>query len=266
MLDNFSKTKLLVIDSYQASEDYTEGLGQIFDLVVYLDDLGKNLPVDLVVNSSCQAQRRKYDANHALCGLDYVILSEPYKHVDKTKQKKRKKSLVITMGGVDHFDISSQAIAMIEKIDTALQIDVVVGPFYENIKEIERAIRRSKASITVHRNLQNLYHIFSKNTFALSAGGGTIYELVATGTASIGVALWKNQNENVQCLGRAGAILPIHYIADNFESDLGNALRKLLFDESFSKQLSATSRSLVDGKGAQRIAKKIDELLLGTTQ
>jgi len=45
---------LLLVDSYNVDNDYFDFLNQCFPMIAYLDDLGLDFNVDLVINPSCK--------------------------------------------------------------------------------------------------------------------------------------------------------------------------------------------------------------------
>ena len=94
---------------------------------IYLDDLGLDFNVDIVINSSCKVQVNDYIAPIALCGTDYVILDNEYELGRPLNKLEKHNSILITMGGVDHYDLSSSLIPLIENIN-----NVVDGDFTES--------------------------------------------------------------------------------------------------------------------------------------
>ena len=46
----------MIVDSYMVSEKYFDEINELFPVTVYLDDLGLDFNVDMVVNSSCKAK------------------------------------------------------------------------------------------------------------------------------------------------------------------------------------------------------------------
>lgn len=256
-----SRNSVLIIDSYDCNDIYIESLRQKFSAVVYIDDLGLDFPVDLVINPLCNANSNYFNSKKQLLGLNYMILSQDYANAPDIKDIRYPKSLVVTMGGIDHYNISSRAIEILEFINPDIVIDVVVGPFYENVNLIVEAKKKSKCVVNIHRNVSGLYSLFSQSSFGLSAGGGTIFELVATGTPSVGISLMQNQENNIKFLGEKGAILPLVYDPIHFDIALFKKLRYLVCDDKISSSLMAASRKLVDGNGANRIACFINSMI-----
>ncbi|MDC3293778.1 UDP-2,4-diacetamido-2,4,6-trideoxy-beta-L-altropyranose hydrolase [Alphaproteobacteria bacterium] len=261
LFDLHSRNSVIILDSYDCTDIYFDALRQKFSIIVYIDDLGFDFPVDLVINPLFMENVNYLNSKNQLLGLSYMILSQEYANTPDNKDIQSPKSLVVTMGGIDHYNLSVRAIKMLEEINQDIVIDVVVGPFYENLNLIVEAKAKSKSTINIHQNLQGLYSLFSRASFGLSAGGNTIFELVATATPSVGIALWKNQESNIKFLGERGAILPLTYDSTHIDRALLENLRYLVSDDNMYGYLAAAGRKLVDGKGASRIALHIKSII-----
>ena len=180
---------LLLVDSYDVDKDYFNFLNKFFPRVVYLDDLGFDFDIDFVINPSCKVTEIDYMAKKVLCGLKYVILGSEYLVGRVNKLNTKKLSILVTMGGVDHYNLSSRVIPILEKISPDIELNIVIGPYYENNELIKASVKNSCLTINIFENVSNLAPIILKNNIALTAGGFTSYELAAMSTPSIGVAL-----------------------------------------------------------------------------
>lgn len=255
------KRQLLIIDSYNIDEHYIAELKGLFNRIVYIDDLGLNFDFDIVINPSCHAKKSYYKATNVLLGMDYVILDKSYQQTIQPNRGVRRSSILITMGGIDHYDLSSRVIPILKEIDPNIIVNIVIGPYYENLVQIRRMAIRSKLVINLLENISDLYPLIIQNDLAVAAGGFTTYELAATGTPAVGIALWDNQKGNVDCLNKKGALLPLFYHGGpEFDSLLKASLQKLFEDRALRVSMAKLARSAVDGCGAKRISEEITRL------
>ena len=261
LLKNISNsTDLLIIDSYKVDNKYFVNLKNYFSTIGYLDDLRFDFDVDLVINPSCNVNENNYKAKNVLCGLKYVILGEEFKMGRQSKINLSKRSIIITMGGVDHYNLSSRAIPILENLSKNIELNIVIGPYYENKELIRSAVNKSFLKINVFENLSNLVPIILKSNIALTAGGFTSYELASLSTASVGIALWKNQHDNIKCLSNQGALIPLYYShTKDFDNELSKQLSKLINDDGLVLDISKKARNVIDGNGTNRIIQKITE-------
>ena len=249
---------LLLVDSYNVDNDYFDFLNQCFPVIGYLDDLGLDFNVDLVINPSCKVTESDYKAKKALCGMQYVILGGEYRVGRVVALNTKKRSILVTMGGIDHYDLSSRVIPILEKISLEIEVNIVIGPYYENTKSIKTAAKKSRLTINMFENVSNIIPIILESDIALTAGGFTAYELAAMSTPSVGVALWENQYSNIECLSNKDALIPLYYSqGQGFDQELTKALSMLVNDNNLLMNMSEKARNAVDGNGANRISKEI---------
>jgi UDP-2,4-diacetamido-2,4,6-trideoxy-beta-L-altropyranose hydrolase len=249
---------LLLVDSYNVDQSYFDFLNNCFPMIGYLDDLGLDFDVDFVINPSCKVTESDYTAKKVLCGLQYVILGGEYR-VGRVKVFSTKKiSILVTMGGIDHYNLSSRVIPILEKISLDIEVNIVIGPYYENIKLIRAAVKKSCLMINIFEDVSNLAPIILRSSVALTAGGFTTYELAAMSTPSVGIALWENQYSNIECLSNKDALIPLYYFQEHgFDQELANALFRLVNDNNLLMDMSEKARSAIDGNGVNRISQEI---------
>jgi len=251
---------LVLVDSYNVDKTYFDMLYKYFPSIVYLDDLGLNFDVDLVINPSCKAIEIGYIAKRSLCGMQYVILSDEYRMGRTEVLDTKRRSILVTMGGIDHYDLSSRVIPILEKISPKIEVNIVVGPYYENIESIRIAVQKSCLKINVFKKISNIAPIILESNIALTAGGFTAYELAAMSTPAVGVALWENQYNNIECLSNQGALIPLYYCQSReFDHKLFESLSVLMSDNNLLTSMSVNARNAVDGEGANRISRKITQ-------
>ncbi len=249
---------LLLVDSYNVDKDYFDFLNKCFPVIVYLDDFGLDFNVDLVINPSCKVTEGGYKAKKALCGMQYVILGSEYRVGRVMALNTKKCSILVTMGGIDHYDLSSRVIPILEKISLEIEVNIIIGPYYENTKSIKAAAKKSRLTINMFENISNIIPIILESNIALTAGGFTTYELAAMSTPSVGVALWENQRSNIECLSNKDALIPLYYSqGQGFDQELTKALSMLVNNNNLLINISEKARNAVDGNGANRISKEI---------
>jgi spore coat polysaccharide biosynthesis predicted glycosyltransferase SpsG len=162
------------------------------------------------------------------------------------------------MGGADHYNLSSRAIPILEKISQDIEVNIVIGAYYKNIELIKDAVKESCLAINLFENTSDLFSIISKSSIGLTAGGLTSYELAALSTPSVGIALWKNQYSNIECLSNQGALIPLYYSQiKDFDHELAKELSRLINDDDLIMSMSKKARNAIDGNGANRISQKI---------
>jgi len=248
----------LLLDSYSADHGYMDALRPCYSRLIYMDDLGLDFNVDMVINPSCKQSAVDYKADTALTGMDYVILSEDYAKGRESGTEGNKQSILVTVGGVDHYDLSSRVLPLLEELAPEIEVNMVIGPYYENKQRIRKVAENSGLTVHFLEGLTNISNVIRQSDLALTAGGFTTYELAAMSTPCVGVALWDNQKANIECLSKQHALLPLFYSdGTDFDERLKSALSQLLTDQSLRVNMAQQARSTIDGMGAKRIGNEI---------
>ena len=246
------KFDLMLVDSYSLDARFFEQVRKAAPFSAYIDDLGQDYKTDIVINSSCRAVDLDYQAKMKILGSDYIILDKSY-WVEPIRDDKKPESMLITFGGIDHYDLSSRLLPIIEKIDTNIKVNMVIGPYYENRDNIVAAVSRSKLEVKIIEGLDNLYPVVRKSDVAVTAGGVTAYELAASATPCLGIAVWGCQNDNIDFLSSKNTLIPLYYSKSaEFEIQLAASVELLLDDIALRETMSREDRRLIGGKGAYK--------------
>ncbi len=88
---------------------------------------------------------------------------------------------------------------------------------------------------------------------AVTAGGMTLYECLASGTPIVALAIADNQRPNVASLGAAGLLI-------DGNASLERAIERLAADADMRATMSRRGRDVVDGDGARRVVREIQRI------
>jgi UDP-2,4-diacetamido-2,4,6-trideoxy-beta-L-altropyranose hydrolase len=257
------KARAIVADSYTLDSVYLTGLRQAKAVVAVIDDLAdRELPVDLVVNGSMNADKLTYRSEKTtrfLLGPQYILLRSEFAEEPKRTITERVRHALVTIGGGDPEQLTPKLVRWVSETLKDVAVDVVIGPMFD-----KQNLPSAELAATVYSNPQNIRSIMLGADLALCGGGQTTYELAATGTPAVAIRLADNQTQNLAGLSSAGALI---WAGDAHDADLEaktkRALETLAGDPARRTALSQRGRTLVDGQGATRVARAI--LDLGTT-
>ncbi len=253
----------VIIDSYDIDAEYFDLLRQAGLRIIYFEDEAKtNWNVDVVINGVLGAEGLNYAAPLALLGPDYLVLGRDYWNGKSSCwQKAGPLEIIITMGGIDHYDLTSRAISLFDGMKGPFKIHAVIGPYYENLSEIETAIKKCHHETILHHQPTSLGPLIHQSHAAVSAGGFTLYELAAMGVPTVGIWLWETQRRNTEQLGKVGAILPLAYEeSGGFDGKLASAVDVLVHDTDKRDAMRLAALTAVDGQGALRVANALLEI------
>ena len=225
--------------------------------VVVLDDLAdRYLPVAIVVNAAAEANTLDYDVaedTRLLLGTEYALL-RPQFAIPPSKTTTGR--VLVTVGSMDNDGVTARVVTALATELHDADFDVAVGPFFSGdaVAAIEET-GRSHERVVLHRGVTDMYPLYSSADIVVTAGGQTILEVAATGTACVGINLASNQTPNLDGLAASGAIAPAGELgAEGFLEQLGRLVCELWADPRERDRLGARARQLVDGRGAIRVA------------
>lgn len=251
------KVDLLITDSYSVNEMYFEETKKIFNKTAYIDDMNKYyFNVDFLINQNCDAEYFHYKTNNntkLILGTDYILLREEFRNIHKKYIKNKAHDIMITVGGSDPYNITEKILYYINELD--YNFHVVIGPSFEDTSFLGNF---ENDNIKFYYNA-DMCSIMKKCDMAISACGSTLYELSAIGVPTLGIILAENQNGIANKLNDMGIIRNLGWYDKISKDDLVNDINKLSNDYELRKSLSDKAAKIVDGKGAERIAKVLCE-------
>lgn len=287
------KNTSILVDSYYVTEKYLAALKKRIT-TIYMDDIyAFSYPVDMLINYNIYGEEMGYEKDAAfadtklLLGTEYVPLREEFSAGAGYAQSRKELSaetenvtpaedrlhqtaeqgrtadggILITTGGSDSFNLAGQLLMEAMKYDALKEKEyhVVSGSLNPHIGELQ-ALAQKHENIHIHCNVTNMAELMAESEVALSAGGSTLYELCAVGVPVIAFSFAENQERLVQTFVKRG----IAQYGGNYRTD-GNkmiqntiaGLETLLEDKNLRSEYRKKARTLVDGKGADRIAEAI---------
>ena len=259
----------ILVDSYYVTEKYLAALKSRIT-TIYMDDIyAFSYPVDMLINYNIYGEEMGYEKDAAfadtklLLGTEYVPLREEFL-AGEQQRTAANCGILITTGGSDSFNLAGQLLMEAMKYDALKEKEyhVVSGSLNPHIGELQ-ALAEKHENIHIHCNVTNMAELMAESEVALSAGGSTLYELCAMGVPVIAFSFAENQERLVQTFVKRG----IAQYGGNYRTD-GNkmiqntiaGLETLLEDENLQTEYREKARTLVDGKGADRIAEAIQAL------
>lgn len=247
------KADLLITDSYSVDEKYFEETKKIFNKTAYIDDVNKYyFDVDFLINQNSDAEDFQYKVNSntkLLLGAKYILLRDEFKSIPKKRINDKVCNIMITVGGSDSYNITEKILYCISELD--YNFHVVIGPSFEDTSFVENF---KNDRILFYYNAY-MCELMEKSDVAISACGSTLYELSACGVPTLGIIIADNQNGIANKLDDMGIINNLGWYDKISKADLINNIDKLADDYILRKCLSEKASKLIDGKGAERIAK-----------
>lgn len=275
------KPDVILVDSYFATNRYLEQLSA-WTKTAYMDDRFRvPYPVDMVINYNIYGdllpyQEQAHSRNQAfLLGCSYVPLREEFQNIALRKEaeqvphhvREQVQNVLITTGGSDKYNLAGQILCAVlaEEKTKALQYHVVSGAFNSHLPELQK-LAAEYENVHIHINVTNMSELMQSCDVAISAAGSTMYELCAVGVPTLCFSFVDNQEKMVQTFVDKGMVhFGGDYVRDGEEMFAGlvTKLCELISSKELRQTYKTKARSLVDGKGAERIAEAIQKMAEG---
>jgi UDP-2,4-diacetamido-2,4,6-trideoxy-beta-L-altropyranose hydrolase len=273
------KPDFLLIDSYFVTEEYFKALHELINelgldvKLGYIDDLYKfDYDVDLIVNYDLKVPENFYSAKVQLLGGEYAPLRRQFSEC-KYEIHEQAKKVFVSAGGTDPYHVIKDILVEIYASDspcrdvldlTGMSGEIIVGPLFDEdyVRELEQ-IAADNPGVHLHYNPSDMASIMKECDFAASAGGTTLYELCAIGVPTVVFTMADNQVQFVQEFNDAGAakyagdVRTDHRLVQKIVT-WGTAV---VDNPGFRRRMSESARKIIDGKGAEKIANAIVEMI-----
>lgn len=221
-----------------------------------------NMFVDVIINlfnQNLKKTKPEKDSVQYYEGINYAIIrNEFYKYIPQNKKVYPKvKNILITFGGVDHKKNTVKVIEIFKSIKMKdLIIDVVLGPLWKSDLPANLT-----SNIHLHHSISNIADYMFNADLAFCGSGTTMLELLSIGTPAIVIPQNFWEKRFAESVEQKGAIK----ILDTTDS-IQSVKDILYIINSYDnrKLLTREGKSLVDGKGKERIYKIIHKNLTGS--
>lgn len=238
-IGDVSENSIVVIDSYIATLPVYERLSGRAAVGVFIDDTARlPYPPGFVVNGNPRASSLDWPAGMQatlLAGVSYQLLRPEFAAAFTRQIREKVERVLVVSGGTDTAGLGPALGAVAGSAFPDAAIDRVTSP----------------------RSAEEMRDSMLAADFSLSAAGQTLYELAATGTPTVAVSTADNQVSQAKALESAGAIL---YAGGANGEDWRAHLATLLASigsPHMRERLSVSSRALIDGKGSERVSRRV---------
>lgn len=252
---NKSKPSLLIVDSYQVSENYFSSLPSI-NGIAYFDDVNVgSFDVDYVINYNVygpQVDYSKYGSGTKfLLGMQYAPLRPEFMNMPKHIIKPVS-DIFVSAGGTDPEHVIEGMLNRLCPSFPDIHFHFVTSSLNPRLKAIRQVLN---GNIVLHIDEMNISALMLECDIAISAAGATLYELCSVGIPTITYILADNQIIGAREFERQGIMLNANDCRNSldFYGTIKTLLMTMIHNEGVRKEMSERMQKMVDGKGADRI-------------
>lgn len=277
-----SPASLILTDSYFVTAPYMQEIKK-WAKTAYIDDMGKPVyPVDILINYNVYGDTLPYPAWYAqenlplprlLLGGSYAPLRGEFRERADGRVGERVRpvdivrDVLITTGGGDPFraaeGLCRRLLAEKDRgLHRGIRYHIVCGPFFQGREELQKAIG-GRSDFIIHENVTKMWELMAECDIAVSAAGGTMYELCCMKLPAVCFYFAENQRQMARWFQDMTEIRNAGDIRAGREEVLERIVRRLEElerDEALRARIKGQMETVADGRGAWRIGAALREL------
>ena len=251
----------VAVDSRRPDASFQHALKQKALRVLVFDDDGEAAHYygDVVLNPNISAQAEWYASREPhtslLLGARYALLRREFlawrSWVRESSAQVR--HILVTMGGADPSKGTETALDAIALLgDRGFAVKIVVGAANTRWAALSQRAEASPVPMEVVRATTGMPELMAWADLAISAAGGTLWELLFMQVPTIAISIVANQRPAARRLGEMGATLS--FDLDSLDpAQLARAVEHLMLSAETRASMASGGRNIIDGRGAARV-------------
>lgn len=255
------------LDGYHFGPQWQEELGAAGFKIVCVDD-GAKLPhyvAHVILSPEHDASLMVYNApslSVILAGPRYRLLRRCFTESHRLRLGTGERTVVlVTFGGADERNATRAALS---GLDAALgkndMVLVILGPLNPHRVSVEQALAEVSYGHELYQNVVDMAALYERADLAVSAAGGSAWEMAAVGLPTVLVPVASNQLPGANYLVRFGAAVLTSGPEFLETPDFPALVRGVLDNQERLTALSASGPQICDGLGSQRVCRVLAAL------
>ncbi len=258
----------VVLDGYQFDSRYQKSLRDAGFSLLVIDDTS-HLPhyhANVLLNQNINAEWQCYSSDSDtvfLLGTGYSLLRHEFLDWRDRSLPARNDGcrVLVTIGGSDPENLTAKVVKGLNLARTdGIEAKVVLGPANPHVASVEKLVGQSERTVHVLRDVSDMPWLMAWADLAISGAGTTCWELMFMGVPSILIEAADNQRENAAGLDAIGAAVSLGQADEATPEQIADCIDDLCQDHARRSAMSDRGRSLVDGRGAERVVSLIEAL------
>lgn len=255
------KVHLMVVDHYSISVPWENKLRAKAEKIMVIDDLADRyhncdilLDQNLFENPSERYRNLVPSSCHTLLGPGYALIRNEF-FVFRQRVNIRSapvKRLLVLLGGVDQYNITSKVLRAVEELKESFSVDVVIGNQHPAANLVSEQCNTNGYSLYIQPD--NVAALMAGADISIGSAGSTSWERCALGLPTICFTQAKNQIPIAENLESKGVIINGGDGICISVSVIKQILTDLLSDPAKITELSIKSMELVDAMGVKKVS------------
>lgn len=247
-----------VIDGYVFGPGFANRFRQCGLRLMRVDDdpAALSLGADQVVNPNLYMASRRDQAlpgeTEFFAGPRYALLRDEFREFPPRTGHAGPLRLLVTLGGSDPTGTTDRVLRALERVSAPMDVRVVFGP----AREASPPSASSRHNMALLTDVRDMATQMAWADLALAGAGVACTELARCGVPILALVQAENQVSVAAAVARLGLGWDLGFAPD--ESALVERIETLARDAGVRAAMAAAGPRLVDGRGANRVARAWD--------
>ena len=192
-------------------------------------------------------------------GPAYAIVDPAFGRVPRRSSSVvRAPHILVSMGGSDPYGLTLQALRALDSMPDSMEepfhVTIAIGPAFLHEAELRTWLAGARRQYESRRE-DSLLNLMVNSDLALVSFGTTVYELAAAGLPAIALSITEDHAQAAEVFARGGSLMHLGLFSTISAGQIQSAVRELLNGQELRLGMAQRGQALVDGKGAERVAK-----------
>ena len=261
-----AQAQWVIVDGYHFGVEYQQAVKSGGFKLLFADDYGHagRYVADIVLNQDIGADGEMYGQKEPytrlLLGAKYFALRREFKQWEGANRDVPAiaRKVLVTMGGGDANNATAMVLNALQATKISeLEVVLVIGGSNPHRSSLEEAASHSNYHIRLERNTIRMPELMAWSDIAVSAGGGTSYELAFLRVPAVLITVSENQVSSCRIFAEEGAAIHAGWYHSLDTQALAQSMLYVVNSQSLRKSLAENGLRIVDGRGSERVVQAI---------
>lgn len=264
--DRLSSTAGLLVMDLLNHRDYSALFNELrikrcVSAVIFDDDSSECINADIALNGSPSYSPELHSDSicRYLIGPRYFIMDPRYRNHSVTSPGDSVRNVFITVGGSDHHDLLFKLLQVFERFGDTFRISVAATTATGYAGRLADVLARASFPTNLHLDSPSLVPFWAKSDVAITAGGNTLFERIATRMPGATLCQMKLQMKHADSFERLGVNVNLGYGPHVDHDLLFVKLDRFLNDSAEHKRQYARACDLVDARGLENFILALEQ-------
>ncbi len=266
IIGSLSPTSGLLVTDVLNHRDYSRLFGELrkrhcISAVIFDDESSACIDADIALNGSPSQSPELYSdcACRYLVGPRYFIMDPRYKDLSVATPTGPVRDVFITVGGSDHHNLLFKLLRAFGRFGDAYRITIASTTATGYAEQLAQILGRVCFPVKLHLDAPSLLPFWSNADVAITAGGNTLFERIATRLPGATLCQLKLQMKHAESFERLGVNINLGYGPELDHDLLCAKLDRFLNDSAEHQRQYLRAYDLVDSRGLEYFISALEE-------